>query len=83
MSDDRRDLERLVEAILFASTEPVSEAALAGHLPSDADVAALVKALARHYADRGVNLVKRDGRWAFRTAEDLASRLQIEVPVLR
>ncbi len=83
MSAGRHDALRILEAILFASTEPMTEAALAGHLESDADIASLVEDLARHYANRGVNLVRRDGKWAFRTAEDLAGRLQIEVPVIR
>src|SRR3546814_1988478 len=35
------------------------------------------------YANRGVNLAKRGGRWAFRTAEDLGPRMELENKVVR
>jgi segregation and condensation protein B len=63
---------RMVEAVLFASAEPVSEKALAERLPDHADVAAALAALRTHYENRGVNLVRVGGCWAFRTAGDLA-----------
>ena len=74
---------RIVEAILFASPEPVSEQALAERLPEGADVAEALGELARHYAERGVNLTRVAGGWAFRTAEDLAPHLRAEVKVGR
>ena len=83
MSDDRFTLLRLIEAMLFATAEPVSLAALAQRLPEGVDVKDLVQELKRLYANRGVNLVETDGRFAFRTAPDLASRLQIERQVPR
>ena len=83
MTDDRYDLLRLLEAMLFASAAPLPAAALAGRLPEGADAAGLLDELAGLYANRGVNLVCRDGFWAFRTAPDLASRLQIERQVPR
>ncbi len=67
---------RVVEALLFASDKPVSEAALARHLPEEADVAALLSDLAQLYASRGVNLVKVAGGWCFQTAPDLAHLLR-------
>lgn len=63
---------RLVEALLFAALEPLDEATLAGRLPEGADVAAVLLTLQADYAARGVNLVRLGGRWAFRTADDLA-----------
>jgi len=74
---------RILEAVLFAATEPVSEAALADRLPDDADIAALLAELVEHYAERGVNLVRVAGKWSLRTAEDLAAHLRIEVKVGR
>jgi segregation and condensation protein B len=74
---------RLIEAVLFASAEPLSEASLAQRLPEGADVAEVLKTLQETYAERGVNLVRRDDRWAFRTAPDLAAALAIESYVLR
>lgn len=69
---------RLLEALLFASAQPLSERDLADKLPADSDVAALLTELQRQYAGRGVNLVRRQDKWAFRTAPDLAGRLTIE-----
>jgi len=70
---------RIVEALLFASPEPVSEEAIAERLPSQTDVAALLADLVSHYDGRGVAPVKIAGRWSFRTAEDLGPRLKIKV----
>lgn len=69
-------LLRIVEALLFASADPVSEAALAKCLPGGADVAGLLAELQLTYATRGVNLVQVSGKWAMRTAEDLAYLLR-------
>ena len=74
---------RLVEAILFAASEPVDEAALAERFAEDTDVAALIDALAADYAPRGVNLVRVGGGWCFRTAEDLAGHMRVERRVTR
>ncbi len=80
-----RDTEplRLLEAVLFASSEPVSERALARRLPEGADVKALLRTLEQFYEGRGVVLVRRGASWAFRTAEDLGPRLNLEVEVSR
>jgi segregation and condensation protein B len=67
---------RMLEAVLFAAAEPLDEATIAERLPPDADVPALVEELTQIYAKRGVNLVRIAGRWAFRTAPDLAHILQ-------
>ena len=72
------DQLRLVEAVIFASAEPVSENALAERLPEGCDVARLLAELERHYAARGITLVRRGQGWAFRTAADLADTLKIE-----
>lgn len=74
---------RLVEAFLFASAEAVDERSLAERLPEGTDLSEILDALAQTYAERGVNLVQRDNRWAFRTAPDLAAALTIEAHVER
>jgi segregation and condensation protein B len=74
---------RLVEALLFAAPEPLSEAELALRLGEESDVPALLRTLAEHYFGRGVNLVGVAGGWAFRTAPDLASALRSEREVPR
>lgn len=77
MSTDFRHL-RLLEALLFASPEPLGAAQLARHLPEQADLDSLLAELSRLYANRGVNLVQVGERWAFRTAADLAPMMRIE-----
>ena len=67
---------RAVEALLFAAAEPLDEATLKASLPADTDIDAILDALRETYAGRGVNLTKGAGRWAFRTAPDLAHLLQ-------
>jgi segregation and condensation protein B len=74
---------RLIEALLFAAAEPLGEEALAARLGAEADLPALLAALAETYAGRGVNLVRLAGGWAFRTATDLAEALRVERPVIR
>jgi segregation and condensation protein B len=67
---------RIVEALLFASTEPVEEPTLAKALPQGADIPAILAELQRHYEGRGVNLIKVAGKWQMRTANDLAFLLR-------
>ncbi|MFK7902334.1 MAG: SMC-Scp complex subunit ScpB [Nitratireductor sp.] len=69
---------RMLEAIIFASSDPVSEKALKERLPEDADLKLLLEELQKLYASRGVNLVKIGKNWAFRTADDLGFILQKE-----
>ena len=69
---------RIVEALLFASSEPLAAEAIAVYLDEGADAEALLTELAARYAGRGVNLVRRGDKWAFRTAEDLGFLLRRE-----
>ncbi|MGD9867259.1 MAG: SMC-Scp complex subunit ScpB, partial [Hyphomicrobiales bacterium] len=75
-SADRRERLRIVEALLFAASEPLSEESLAAHLPRGEDILALIEELQTFYAGRGINLVRVAGKWAFRTAEDLSFLLE-------
>ncbi len=63
---------RVAEALVFAAAEPLDEGSIAARLSEGADVGAVMAELQRHYAGRGVNLVRVAGRWAFRTASDLS-----------
>ncbi len=74
---------RLIEAILFASAEPLDERTLGERLPQGVEVAAVLAELQAQYAPRGVNLMRREGKWAFRTATDLAGQLMIEQTLTR
>jgi segregation and condensation protein B len=77
------DTIRLIEALLFASAEPVHEKELARYCPEGIDVKAILKRLEADYAGRGVNLVERGSSWAFRTAADLGDRLRLEKTQIR
>jgi len=63
---------RLLEALLFASPEPLDQAALAKRMPDGVDIKAALKQLQDDYSARGVNLVRVANKWTFRTAGDLA-----------
>ncbi len=68
---------RLLEAMLFASSEPISEKDLAARLP-EAPTSPGARRLREDYANRGVNLMRIDGKWTFRTATDLSWLLSKE-----
>ncbi len=80
--DERSEIRerhlRVLEALLFGAAEPMSPADLAPHLGDGADIAALLAELRERYRGRGVELVRRGERWAFRTAEDLRFLLRRE-----
>jgi segregation and condensation protein B len=73
---DRQHRLRILEAVLFAASEPLDDAALKLHLKTDEDVASLLLELQSAYATRGINLVRVAGKWAFRTADDLSYLLE-------
>ena len=63
--------ERMVEAILFASAEPVTTKELSARMPHGSDPAEALVYLRKRYAGRGVHVVKVGDAWAMRTAPDL------------
>src|SRR5712664_3163330 len=70
--EQRPEELRLLEALLFAASEPLDEKVLAQRLPDGVDVRAALRRLQAEYAPRGVNLVHIGKKWSFRTANDLA-----------
>lgn len=84
MTIDRFQQLRILEAILFASSEPVSERVLKGRLPEGSDLKDLLDELKGFYSNRGVHLVSVGKKaWAFRTALDLSEHLRIDTEVKR
>ena len=69
------ELERAIEAALFASTEPLSATEIAALVGAD-EVDSELAALAERYVGHGIELVTRGGRWHFQTAPDLAHLLR-------
>lgn len=78
MSEVRFQQIRLLEALLFAASEPLGEKDLARHFAEDADLGRMLEELAGLYEARGVNLRRIGDKWAFRTAQDLAPKMRIE-----
>jgi segregation and condensation protein B len=77
-SEAMREAVRICEALLFAASEPLSEAQLAVQLPDGVELTDVLTELKKFYATRGVNLVKSASKWTFRTAGDLAWLLSKE-----
>ena len=71
--------ERMVEAILFASAEPVTVRELEARMPHGCDPAEALVALVRRYQGRGVRVVRVGDGWAIRTAPDLGFLMQKQV----
>ena len=72
---------RLLEAVLFAASAPVDEKTLAARMPEGVDVKQALRDLQMEFAPRGVNLVRINGKWTFRTAPDLSWLLTKEATV--
>ncbi|MBV1867891.1 MAG: SMC-Scp complex subunit ScpB [Marinosulfonomonas sp.] len=70
--------ERMVEAILFATAEPISVAELNARMPHGAEAAVALETLRKRYEGRGVAVVKVGDGWAMRTAPDLGFLMQKE-----
>ena len=70
--------ERMVEAILFATANPISTAEIESRMPHGSDAAEAMVYLRKRYEGRGIQLTKIGDGWAFRTAGDLGFLMQKE-----
>ena len=68
---------KLLEAILFASGEPVSETDLKEKIKSKEKIKQYLSDIKEFYEKRGINLIKTGNKWSFRTSEDLIDDLTI------
>lgn len=75
--EDHDQQKRVVEALLFASPEPVSIRSIQARLPASADVGRILLEIQADFEGRGVNLVKLEDVWAFRTATDVGPHLAL------
>ena len=82
LSDQTHHL-KILEALLFASAEPLSPQAMHERLPQEADLNVLLSDLRKLYDGRGIELTEINGSYAFRTASSVASALTIEKDVER
>lgn len=75
--------ERMVEAILFASPEPVSLREMTGRMPHGCVPAEALELLRKRYAGRGVQVMRVGDGFAMRTAPDLGYLMQRETTEMR
>lgn len=75
--------ERMVEAVLFASAEPVTVAELASRMPHGCTPKAALEQLQKRYEGRGIQVVRVGEMWAIRTASDLGYLMQKETTETR
>ena len=68
---------KLLEAILFASGEPVLENDLKDKIKDKKNLSNFLNELKKFYKDRGINLLKTGNKWSFRTSDDLSNDLTI------
>ena len=67
------EVEREVEAILFAAVEPLDIDTIESKISKKTDVTKILEKIQKHYSRRGINLVCISKRWSFRTASNLSS----------
>ena len=75
------DQLRAVEALLFASSDPIDEKTLIEILPESADIEKIIEKIQDFYKGRGVELKKINNKWMFKTASDLSFIMQKEAKV--
>lgn len=75
--------KRLCEAVIFASTMPVTNELLQQKVGKSQAVAPIMEQLREEFKGRGVELVEIAGGWMFRTAPDLSAQLNITIQVRR
>ena len=68
---------KLLEAILFASGEPVEENVLKDRIKDKKNITIYLNEIKNFYISRGINLVKTGSKWSFRTSDDLINELTI------
>ena len=78
---DFSDQLRAVEALLFASSDPIDEKTLIEILPENADIENIIEKIQDFYKGRGVELKKINNKWMFKTASDLSFIMQKEAKV--
>ena len=71
-------LERQVEAILFAASEPLDIETIEKRIQTNSDISKILLKIKENYKNRGINLVCIREKWSFRTAEDLSKLMALQ-----
>ena len=72
---------RAIEALLFASSDPLDEKTLMGILPTNADISIILEKIVKSYEGRGIELKRVNNKWMFKTASDLSFIMQKEAKI--
>ena len=71
-------LERQVEAILFAASEPLDIETIEQRVKTSSNLLKILEKITDNYKNRGINLVCIKNKWSFRTAEDLSKLMSLQ-----
>jgi len=75
------DLEKEIEAVIFAAAEPLDVDTIESKISKKANVAKLLEKLQQEYTNRGINLVCIKDKWSFRTSPKVSSLMSQEKTV--
>ena len=73
------NLERQVEAILFAAEEPLDEESIQEKLNTKTNISKILDSLEKQYRNRGINLICISKKWSFRTASNLSKFMNLQI----
>ena len=71
-------LERQVEAILFAASEPLDIETIEKRVQTKSSIKKILKNIEEIYKNRGINLICIKNKWSFRTAVDLSKLMALQ-----
>ena len=71
-------LEKQVEAILFAAEEPLDIESIQEKIKARSNISKILESLKNQYKDRGINLVCIANKWSFRTASNLSKFMNLQ-----
>ena len=71
-------LERQIEAILFAASEPLDIETIEKRIQTNTNIKKILENIKKTYKSRGINLVCIKNKWSFRTAEDLSKLMSLQ-----
>ena len=73
------ELERQVEAILFAAEEPLDIESIQIKMSKKTNIEKILLNLEKQYKNRGINLICISNKWSFRTASNLSRLMSTQI----
>ncbi len=71
-------IERQIEAILFAASEPLDIETIEKRVQSTSNIKKILENIQSDYSNRGINLICIKNKWSFRTASDLSKLMSLQ-----